>query len=243
MNNTSATVTFERYENKYLLTGAQYKTLMAAAGGHLAADEYGRETICSLYFDTEDFRMIRASLEKPVYKEKLRLRSYGVPSAGSEVFVELKKKYKGIVYKRRVVMSYREAYNYLIKGVRPETDSQILREIDWAMEFYSPVPIMNISYCRESFYDKDDLTVRLTLDNEVLWRTDSLGLERGAFGEALLAEGERLMEIKTAGAIPLWLCRALGEAEIYPASFSKYGNAYRAFARRDKRVMEVFRCA
>lgn len=243
MNNTSATVTFERYENKYLLTGAQYKKLMTAAGGRLAADEYGRETICSLYFDTEDFRMIRASLEKPVYKEKLRLRSYGVPSADSEVFVELKKKYKGVVYKRRVVMSYREAYNYLMKGARPADDSQILREIDWALEFYKPIPIMNISYCRESFYDKGDPTVRLTLDDSVLWRTDSLGLERGAFGEALLGEGERLMEIKTAGAIPLWLCRALDEAGVYPASFSKYGSAYRAFARSDKRVMEVFCCA
>lgn len=243
MENTRAAVTFERYENKYRLSSAQYERFMREARGRLAGDEYGKETICSVYFDTRDFRMIRASIEKPVYKEKLRMRCYGVPTAGSEVFVELKKKYNGVVYKRRVVMSYKQAYDYLVKGVNPGVDGQILREIDYALEFYNPVPVMNISYSRESFYDANDPAVRVTFDGDVRWRASDLGLERGAYGESLLEGGERLMELKTAGAIPIWLCRALSGAGVFPTSFSKYGGAYKALAERSDSVREVFRCA
>ena len=94
--------TFERRELKYRITDAQRAALEAAFDARMVPDEHGESTICNIYYDTADYRLIRASLEKPAYKEKLRLRSYGVTEPGGEVFLELKKKYKGIVYKRRI---------------------------------------------------------------------------------------------------------------------------------------------
>ncbi|MDO4567278.1 MAG: polyphosphate polymerase domain-containing protein, partial [Oscillospiraceae bacterium] len=185
----------------------------------------------------------RASIEKPPYKEKLRLRSYGLASADSPVFIELKKKYNGIVYKRRAQMSYAEAYDYLKNNRMPHGKDQILNEIEYFRSFYKPRAVMNISYVREAFYDREDSSLRLTFDKDVLWRTSNLDLSSGAFGNALLEDNMRLMELKTAGAIPIWLCRALDKAKVYPTSFSKYGNAYKSMISDERVIEEVFHCA
>ena len=120
---------FERTEKKYILTLAQRRELLKRIAEHIKPDEYGESTVCSLYFDTDDYRLIRRSMEKPVYKEKLRLRSYSTPKRDSNVFLELKKKYNGVVYKRRKTMKLGEAKDYLKYGVMPD-DSQIMRELD-----------------------------------------------------------------------------------------------------------------
>ncbi len=92
---------FRRYENKYLLNDRQLEALKNSLSKYMAQDAHGSYTICNIYFDTDDFLLARRSLEKPKYKEKLRLRSYGVPKGSDQVFAEIKKKYDGVVYKRR----------------------------------------------------------------------------------------------------------------------------------------------
>ncbi len=218
--------TFERYEKKFLLSGAQYRQLMAAASGRIHADEYGKTTVLSVYLDTPDRRLIRASLDKPAYKEKLRVRSYGVPTAADTVFVELKKKYRGMVYKRRVSLPLREARAWLLEG-RYAPGGQIDREIDYVLHYYpSLAPAMLISAERVAYVGMDDPFLRLTFDSRILYRREALLLEAGAWGEELLAPGQRLLEIKTPTAIPLWLAGALDDCRAYPTSFSKYGGAY-----------------
>lgn len=221
--------TFERYEKKYLLKGRQYKEFLHRTEERLVTDEYGKTTICNIYFDTPDSRLIRASLEKPIYKEKLRLRSYGTPEKESEVFLELKKKYKGVVYKRRESMVLSEAENYLLHHITPGFESQVLREIDWFLRYYGDIiPSMYISYERIARYDRDNPALRVTFDSNILWRREVLDLKDGSWGDELLNPGECLMEIKIPGALPLWLGKILDELEIYPVSFSKYGHAYQA---------------
>ncbi len=218
--------TFKRYEKKYLLTETKYKLLKSRIQDKLAIDNFGKSTICNIYFDTPDKRLIRNSLEKPIYKEKLRLRSYGTPKEGDMVFVELKKKYNGIVYKRREKMelSIAESYLYDLKPV--EKQSQITREIDWVLQFYKGIaPSMYISYNRIAMYGIDN-DLRVTFDSDILWREEELWLECGVWGNRLLDEGCRLMEIKIPGAMPLWLSHILDELEIYPVSLSKYGKGY-----------------
>ncbi|MEY8354354.1 polyphosphate polymerase domain-containing protein [Lachnospiraceae bacterium 54-53] len=218
---------FERFEIKYLLSPDQYRELKKRLAGKLVTDRFGKSTISNIYFDTPDSRLIRQSLEKPVYKEKLRLRSYGQPKEGEAVFLELKKKYKGIVYKRREAMSLGEAEEYLYRRRRPERDSQVLHEIDWFLDFYkSVVPSMYISYDRVAMYGAEDEELRVTFDGNILWRDENLKLDTGSWGRPLLEPGSCLMEIKIAGAMPLWLGTILDELKIYPASFSKYGQAY-----------------
>ncbi len=104
---------FKRYESKYFTDSRQYAGVLHTFERYAEPDRYGRSRICSVYYDTPDRRLIRASLEKPVYKEKLRLRTYGVPQDGSSAFIEIKKKYKGIVYKRRITADYAQALDYL----------------------------------------------------------------------------------------------------------------------------------
>lgn len=217
---------FKRYEKKYLLNEAQYKNLTAVINAHLKVDKYGKHTICNIYFDTPDFYLIRRSIDKPAYKEKLRLRSYGIPTETSKVFIELKKKYKGVIYKRRITMPLKDAYRYLTQGITTDT-SQIKKEIDYFMSYYRPIPKMYIAYDRVAYFCESDPNFRITFDSDIRYRDDDLYLENGDHGDYLLEKGYHLMELKIAGAIPLWLTHALTELQIYPTSFSKYGNIYK----------------
>lgn len=221
---------FKRVEKKYILTDAERKALLGKISPMLIPDKYGHSTISSLYLDTPDFRIIRASIEAKAwghaYKEKLRLRAYGTPSADSKTFLEIKKKYKGVVYKRRVALTLAEAMDYINGGAKPP-DSQIMREIDYAMCFYEhPKPSVIVSYERDAFFVRDMPALRITLDQSVRYRADELDLTLGDHGNILLSEGFTLMEVKTDGVMPLWLANALDECKIFPISYSKYGTAY-----------------
>jgi hypothetical protein len=221
---------FKRVEKKYLLTDAEREALLEKISPMLIPDKYGHSTISSLYLDTPDFRIIRASIEAKewghAYKEKLRLRTYGTPNADSKTFLEIKKKYKGVVYKRRVALTLAEAMDYINGGAKPP-DSEIMREIDYAMRFYAhPKPSVIVSYERDAFFVRDLPALRITFDSAVRYRDNSLDLTCGSDGKRILDDGFSLMEIKTDGAMPLWLSHALDELKIYPTSFSKYGKAY-----------------
>lgn len=217
---------FKRYEKKYMMNEDQYKALMQDLKDHITQDLYGLHTISNIYFDTDSYELIRYSIEKPVYKEKLRLRCYGTPKPGDPVFIELKKKYEGVVYKRRVQLTLAEAQRYLMFNKLPDGPIQILDEIDWFMKRCRPVPKVFIAYDRLAFYGSTDSNLRITIDRDIRFRDHQLDLSKGAWGTPLLEHGQILMEIKMPGAMPLWLSQILAGLEIYPASFSKYGNLY-----------------
>lgn len=217
---------FQRYEKKYMLNPDQLAQLEAGLAAHMRADEYGRYTICNIYYDTGDFRLIRASLEKPVYKEKIRMRSYGVPGDTDKVFVELKKKYSGVVYKRRTVMEAARAVQYLNRGVPPRGEDQVCREIDWFMRSYRPVPKAFIAYDRRAFAGLEDPELRVTFDTGIRWRDGELDLRAGDYGRPLLPPDRILMEVKIPGTTPVWLAHLLSTAGVFPTSFSKYGKCY-----------------
>ena len=221
---------FKRYEKKYMITRSQYHELIERLIEKMTADQYGKHTICNIYFDTSDYGMIRRSLDKPVYKEKLRLRSYGVAQDEGTVYIELKKKYDGVVYKRRVSMALRDARKYLYYGVRPEDGGQILREIDHAVAFYQPRPMVYLAYERIAFFGNDDPELRVTFDMDIRARGYKLDLNRGSYGIPLLEQGQLLMEVKIPEAMPVWMCHLFSELGIYPVSYSKYGTYYKTFA-------------
>ena len=220
-------LTFKRYEKKYLLTREQYEKLFRALEDHIVPDQYFRSTVCSLYYDTDDYALIRHSIEAPVYKEKLRLRSYGVPDDDGTVFIELKKKYKGMVYKRRVPMGAKAAMAYLAGEAGPTECSQMTREIDWFLHENAVRPKAYIACDRTAWVAKDDPELRITFDEDLRWRESDLDLTLGSAGEPLTAPGNVLMEIKIPGTAPLWLAHLLSELALFPTGFSKYGTCYR----------------
>ena len=219
---------FKRYEVKYLLDEVQYKRMREALADHMEMDRYGQSRIYNIYFDTPDFHLIRESLDKPVYKEKLRLRSYGMDKNGGHVFVELKKKYDGIVYKRREEMEFEEAVEYLYDGKKPSGDSQILLEIDWFVTYHKHMePKMYIAYDRIALAAKDDSGLRITFDDNLRWRNTRLDLQDVGGGNLIIEKGYYLMEVKTPKALPVWMADILDALKLYPVSFSKYGRAYK----------------
>lgn len=218
---------FSRYEKKYLTDAASAEAFFARIAPYIRPDPFGETRICNCYYDTPDRLLIRRSLDKPHYKEKLRLRCYGVPTDDSTAFVELKKKYDGVVYKRRIALPYPEAETFLSGegGVAP--DLQIAREIRWMFRLYQGLaPAMALHYQRCAYYASDDADLRITVDSDIRYRTYDLDLRAGTAGELLLPPDARLLELKIAGAMPLWLSSALDECRIRPGSFSKYGEAY-----------------
>ncbi len=218
---------FERIEVKYLLDEMQYRELMKKLEGIAAIDSYGETSILNIYFDTPDYKLIERSLEKPVYKEKLRLRTYGIPGDDTNAFIEIKKKFKGVVYKRRITMSYAEALDYLTKDAKPKKESQISKEIDYFKQYYKGLgPAMAISYDRIAMAGIEDPDLRITFDTNIRWRTDDLSLKRGNVGKDILLPGQHLMELKIAGAMSTELARILDELNIRQISFSKYGRGY-----------------
>lgn len=218
---------FKRYEYKYLLTLLQYRQLMDKLEKHITADEYKESTILSLYYDTKEKTLIRRSLEQPAYKEKLRLRSYGVAGEDTRVYVELKKKYDGIVYKRRVGMTSSEAESYL-ETHECGRKNQITEEIDYFMKHYGSIePSMMLTYNRSAYVARDDENLRITFDSDILYREKDLSVKHPIYGYEVIPRDMILLELKVAEAIPLWLTEILSELRIYKTSFSKYGTAYK----------------
>lgn len=218
---------FKRYELKYLLTRQQKYRLLQVMQAYMALDRYGCSVIRNLYYDTETYRLVRSSIEKPIYKEKLRVRSYGKPGPHDEVFVELKKKYDGVVYKRRIAMPQDEATDFIAGDAVPAAPSQICEEIDYFCRHYETLrPAVFLSYEREAYYSKGNSDFRVTFDENILARRQELTLGAGIWGTPLLGKGEVLMEIKTSGGIPLWMTEFLSCKRVYKNSFSKYGEAY-----------------
>ena len=177
-------LSFQRYEKKYLMTAEKYERLWQRLREHLRPDEYFSSTVCSVYYDTADYELIRRSIQKPIYKEKLRLRSYGVPKDDRLVFVELKKKFKGIVYKRRIELEEQAAERWLNGGPAPD-DSQISREIDWVLHRYELSPKIMICCDREAWVDIENPNLRFTFDKNIRYREDELKLSLGSHGRLL----------------------------------------------------------
>ncbi len=219
---------FKRYEIKYMLTLAQKEKILAAMEPYMSIDQYGRDTIRNIYFDTDDYRLIRHSIEKPMYKEKLRVRCYRKAKAESLVYVELKKKYDRVVYKRRIPMMEQEAMDWLCEGKAvAHREKQISEEIEYFMQYYQNLkPKVYLSYEREAYYAKDGSDFRVTFDDTILCREDKLSLREETGGISILDEGYVLMELKCSGGIPLWMTHVLTEQHVYKTSFSKYGTFY-----------------
>ena len=221
---------FKRYEAKYMLTLDQKEKIISATKEYMSLDKYGRTSIRNVYFDTDSYRLIRRSIDKPKYKEKLRIRSYGQASNDSSVFVELKKKYDGIVYKRRLALPWDTAFEWTSGTIPCPLDTQISHEIDYFLKYYETLrPTAFLSYDREAYYEKNGGSFRVTFDDNILFRTHDLSLTSEAYGESLLEDGKVLMELKCSGGIPLWLVRILSKEKIYKTSFSKYGTGYTRF--------------
>ena len=218
---------FKRYELKYLLTAEQKGRFLEQLKPYLKPDEYGKTVIRNLYYDTENYRLIRRSLEQPAYKEKLRIRSYRRAEGDEPVFVELKKKAEAVVYKRRMALPLQQATQWLAGKEPPPVQTQIAEEIRYFRDYYATLrPTVFLSYAREAYYLRDDDGFRVTFDENILSRRRALTLSSEPWGTPLLPPGQTLMEIKTAGAIPLWLTQLLTQEHIFKTSFSKYGVAY-----------------
>ena len=218
---------FKRYEIKYMITVEQKKKILEAMEPYMALDKYGRTTIRNIYFDTDNYRLIRRSIEKPIYKEKLRIRSYQKATEDSPVFIELKKKYKKVVYKRRISMTEPEAMAWICDRAKSPKETQITREIDYFCDFYQGLkPAVYLSYEREAYFEKNGGDFRVTFDHNILCRQTELSLCAEPYGDPLLEEGKVLMEVKCSGGMPLWMTRALTEQKLSKTSFSKYGIAY-----------------
>lgn len=232
------TTTFKRYEKKYQLDEFQYQKILPILLAEMKPDTYTSKNdsymIYNIYYDTQHYDVIRHSLSKPYYKEKLRLRSYSIPATLEDmVFLELKKKIGGIVNKRRTSLKLNEAYNFVSKMEYPEGlnqgDIQVLKEIEYFLKNRSIEPKAYISYERTAYVGKNDPNLRVTFDCNIKSRQTSLLLEKGDFGDFVIAPNQYVMEIKILGAMPLWLARVLSELKIYSSSFSKYGRTYKEY--------------
>lgn len=228
---------------KYVLDEEKYRELRAAIRSYVEPDLFACSEICSLYLDTPDNSLIRRSLEKPRYKEKIRLRAYGLDHGmNSSCFIEIKKKAQGVVYKRRVSMALYEALAYCREGVYPEASLatldeaerykaiQVLRELDWCFYRYRGLyPSFTVSCRRLSLKERNSDALRITFDRDIRWTYDTDSYVPGLGSNILLDSHKRVMEVKAVGAMPLWLVQILDELKIYPQSFSKAGNTYKAW--------------
>ncbi|MNO13803.1 VTC domain protein [compost metagenome] len=226
---------FNRYENKYLLDHAAYQKLYNDLLEYMEPDDYNKQhefySITNLYYDTAHDSLIRSSLAKPKYKEKLRLRAYGIPNQETRVYLEIKKKVFGLVNKRRTSLKLQEAYDFVATGVEPEyqdyMNKQVIEEIKYFLSRYELMPKVYLSYERKALFCKNNRDLRITFDTNIRSRRYDLKLEHGTHGEYLMPQGQWLMEVKAEKTIPVWLAKMLSEHRMYRTSFSKYGNEYK----------------
>ncbi len=226
---------FNRYEHKYLLDEKTYKKVIKVMDTYMELDKYNKNhrpyTIANIYFDTQDDYLIRHSLEKPDYKEKLRLRAYGVPNESTKVYLEIKKKFNGLVNKRRTTLKLKEAYDFVKTGIAPlhkdYMNTQVVNEISYFLTCYDLSPKVYLAYDRIAYFEKGNPDLRISFDQNIRSRRCDVALEDGDFGEQLLDDNVYLMEIKTSSAKPLWLTNMLTQLNIKRSSFSKYGTEFK----------------
>lgn len=212
---------FQRVEEKYLITKEQKGKLLSLIKDYICKDDYYISNIYNIYYDTDNNDLIINSLEKPIYKDKFRIRSYGEPKQDDYVFLEMKTKYKKIVGKRRIKVKLNEIDNILSSK---DNNNEILNEIKYYYNYYNLKKSIFIAYDRESFKGQND-DIRITFDNNLRSKRTNLEFNdkdtTKYFNEDLY-----IMEIKTYYTFPLWLAKTLSNLEIYPTSFSKYGKIY-----------------
>ncbi|KNY29994.1 polyphosphate polymerase domain-containing protein [Pseudobacteroides cellulosolvens] len=226
---------FNRYENKFMMNTDTYEKVLRTLDEYMELDEYNKThdfyTIANIYYDTDDHHLIRKSLSKPKYKEKLRLRAYGVPSLDDKVYLEIKKKVFGLVNKRRTKLVLSEAYDFVATGQKPELkkymNRQVLNEIEYFLSVYDLEPKLYLAYDRKAYFGRDNRDLRITFDTNIRTRREDLRLELGDHGEQLLDKDVWLMEVKAEKTIPIWLTRMLSEYKLYKKSFSKYGTEFK----------------
>ena len=231
---------FNRYEHKYMLDRETFEKVIKILDEHMVMDSHNEGhtpyTISNIYFDTPDDYLIRTSISKPDYKEKLRLRAYGIPDGDSKVYLEIKKKFKGVVNKRRTTLRLSEAYDFVTTGKAPEPkeymNTQVLHEIEYFLKVYDLYPKLYLAYDRIAYFERDNKDLRISFDMNIRSRRYDLRLENGDFGERLLDGEFYMMEIKTSLAKPLWLTHMLDELNIKRRSFSKYGTEYKNMINR-----------
>lgn len=241
---------FNRYEHKYILDRDTFLKVVKIMDEYMEIDThnigYKPYTIANIYFDTPDDYLIRTSLSKPKYKEKLRLRAYGVPCVDSKVYLEIKKKFNGIVNKRRTTLKLHEAYDFIKTGKRPEIKEymnvQVLKELEYFLKIYDLSPKLYLAYDRIAYFDRNNADLRISFDMNIRSRRYDLALEAGDYGEKLLPDNIYLMEIKTALSKPLWLTHMLSELDIKRKSFSKYGTEFRKTVNRTTEEKIKFEC-
>ena len=237
---------FNRYENKYLLDSEAYYKFYDRLLEYMELDDFNKQhefySITNLYYDTEHNTLIRNSLAKPKYKEKLRLRAYGIPNQDTKVYLEIKKKVFGLVNKRRTSLKLHEAYDFVATGVEPDfkdyMNKQVIEEIKYFLSRYDLQPKVYLSYDRKALFCKNNRDLRITFDTNIRSRRYDLKMEHGTHGEPLLEPGQWLMEVKAENTIPVWLAKMLSEHQMYRTSFSKYGNEYKKMLKNSKTERE-----
>ncbi|WP_405173457.1 polyphosphate polymerase domain-containing protein [Paenibacillus sp. FSL H8-0260] len=237
---------FNRYENKYLLDNEAYYKFYNQLLEYMELDDFNKQhefySITNLYYDTEHNTLIRNSLAKPKYKEKLRLRAYGVPNQDTKVYLEIKKKVFGLVNKRRTSLKLNEAYDFVATGMEPEfkdyMNKQVIEEIKYFLTRFDLQPKVYLSYDRKALFCKNNRDLRITFDTNIRSRRYDLKMEHGVHGEPLLEPGQWLMEVKAENTIPVWLAKMLSEHQMYRTSFSKYGNEYKKMLKNSKTERE-----
>lgn len=226
----AAKTVFKRHELKYIFSIEKYEKLLKCMEGKMVLDKYGRNRITSIYYDTIDYKIIRNSLEKPKYREKLRVRVYGVPNEEEQAYIELKKKYNGIVYKRRVGAKQKDVLKHLNDKVEEIEHSQIQKEIDYFKSEYDSIEAkVYLAYDREAYYTKVDSEFRMTFDFNIRVRNNNVSFEETRDDKLVLDENYVLLEVKTVEGMPFWLLEFFKENEISTVSFSKYGTAYKKY--------------
>lgn len=239
---------FKRHELKYIINKEQYQKIKEELEKHMVLDEYcekdGKYTLYNIYFDTENDDVIRHSLSKPYFKEKLRIRSYNIPKSYNDlVFLELKKKIGKIVSKRRITITYQDAMDLISNGklsiANNYLDKQISSEILDFLSRYDVKPKVYISYERVAYFDILDREFRVSFDKDILSRRNMVNLINGDFGKEVIDNDTYIMEVKCDGKIPLWLCKTLSEFKIYKASFSKYGEEFKNYLINKRLIKQI----
>lgn len=229
---------FNRYENKYFINEVKLSRILTEVELHMVPDIFNKDrraySISNIYFDTSDDYLIRTSLAKPRYKEKLRLRAYDVPDKNDMAFLEMKKKFNGLVNKRRTKIPLQDGYRFVSNGgivnLSKGMNAQVVREISSMIQRYGPLePKVMIAYDRLAYFEKGNPDLRISFDTNIRSRRDDLRLEEGNAGTLFIPNDMWLMEIKTASAVPLWLTSLFSQEDLYKTSFSKYGYEYKNY--------------
>lgn len=240
-------IQLDRHEGKYIVPVSMARDVAEFIKPFCDPDPHGEGNppeyvITTLQLDTPNYSLHHAKGLEAVNRFKLRARTYGEVVGGAPVFLEVKKKIRGVIVKSRCRIAFDSWSRDMVRNLKYDHTFKSHREEEAYLEFVrltreiAAEPTVWIRYTRESYFGVNDEYARVSFDRKLLYQP---AVDWDSWGAAApwkpldssLAQRKGyhfsgiILELKTLSNVPHWMIDLVKYFGLERTGNCKYSNA------------------